>query len=611
MALRPEGAGGGRRRGGSSPNQQPAQGDATPPEGQGPEPGQDPENAVLSRTIFSFLDPSLDFIASFGAPFVIAGIVGLVSGVVVVAFVGSMATYGWINIGIGGGLILLVALISLSTVVAAFVSRTGRYGVNTIIMVAAFTGLIVVVNVLSFENKSRLDVTATNQFSLADRSKQILEDLDQSVRATAFYITDFRQDQDLISRHAKVADTLQAFASRNSKFSYRFVDPDLKPDIANKYFGSTPSVFVGESIVIESQDSGSTDVVERTDATYQQLEQDLVTSILVVTGREQKTIYFLADHGERSISSQAPDGYRSIASGLESDNYRLQLLVWDNLTEDVFIPDDAALLIIARPTTELPDSHAQALHLFLQGKNPDGSNRRESGRLVFLGEPDTPASFKDFMLTWGVILDSRYIRDVDRSVPGVPYTLLLGAYHREAPLEIIIPRGEPLQAVFMPGATALHLPNDDLRASIPLAGTSPNSFLISDVERTEPITDGADADPRGPFSPAVIVRAIGPVGGTAPTSQVDESAISSLMVFGDSDFISNANVSRGSGADLFLNSVNYLLGDYSLVSIRPKAFPFREFNLDRNEHNFVRFSSWLFLPGLLGLMAAFVWWVRR
>jgi ABC-type uncharacterized transport system involved in gliding motility auxiliary subunit len=83
------------------------------------------------------------------------------------------------------------------------------------------------------------------------------------------------------------------------------------------------------------------------------------------------------------------------------------------------------------------------------------------------------------------------------------------------------------------------------------------------------------------------------------------------MVFGDSDFISNANVSRGSGADLFLNSVNYLLGDYSLVSIRPKAFPFREFNLDRNEHNFVRFSSWLFLPGLLGLMAAFVWWVRR
>ena len=40
---------------------------------------------------------------------------------------------------------------------------------------------------------------------------------------------------------------------------------------------------------------------------------------------------------------------------------------------------------------------------------------------------------------------------------------------------------------------------------------------------------------------------------------------------------------------MFLNSTNYLLGDYSLVSIRPKALPWREFNLDRNEYDFVRF----------------------
>ena len=84
-----------------------------------------------------------------------------------------------------------------------------------------------------------------------------------------------------------------------------------------------------------------------------------------------------------------------------------------------------------------------------------------------------------------------------------------------------------------------------------------------------------------------------------------------MVVFGDSDFVNNLNYNLGSGADLFLNSANYLLGDYSLVSIRPKAFTFRELNLNRNEYNFVRFSSWLFMPGLLGLMAALVWWVRR
>jgi hypothetical protein len=83
------------------------------------------------------------------------------------------------------------------------------------------------------------------------------------------------------------------------------------------------------------------------------------------------------------------------------------------------------------------------------------------------------------------------------------------------------------------------------------------------------------------------------------------------LVFGDADFVANSNIVRGGGLDMFVNSTNYLLGDYSLVSIRPKAFAFREFNLDRNEFDFVRFASWLFLPGLMALMAGFVWWVRR
>ena len=51
--------------------------------------------------------------------------------------------------------------------------------------------------------------------------------------------------------------------------------------------------------------------------------------------------------------------------------------------------------------------------------------------------------------------------------------------------------------------------------------------------------------------------------------------------------------------------------DFSLVSIRPKVNSFREFNLDKNELKFVNWASWLFLPGIMAMMAAIVWWVRR
>ena len=106
---------------------------------------------------------------------------------------------------------------------------------------------------------------------------------------------------------------------------------------------------------------------------------------------------------------------------------------------------------------------------------------------------------------------------------------------------------------------------------------------------------------------------MGPIGAPPPSNpaSVQESDIASLVVAGDSDFVANSFYERGSGADLFLNSVNYLAGDYSLLSLRPKALTVREFNVDRNQENFVKFSSWLLLPGLLGLMAAMVWWIRR
>jgi hypothetical protein len=161
----------------------------------------------------------------------------------------------------------------------------------------------------------------------------------------------------------------------------------------------------------------------------------------------------------------------------------------------------------------------------------------------------------------------------------------------------------------MPGAASLipiPIP-DDARVSLPLAVTSGDSFLVDDIERTEPTPE----DPTGPFFPALYVRAAGPVGSPPPDSAPPASQISGIIVFGDADFVSDTFFDRGDGSALFLNSANFLLGDFSLVSIGDRRTEFVEWNLDRNELKFVRLSSWFFVPGLMGLMAALVWWVRR
>ena len=556
-----------------------------------------------SRTLFSFIEPVFNAVGVFYAPILIAGVVGLVIGGVLLGFVSSLSLYGIILLAFGAVLVALVGVSYFSQVVAAFFSRTGRYGVNTVVMVAAFIGLVILINYVAFENHVRADTTATNQFSLSDRTRDLLDNLDQPISVIAYYPDEIR-DIDVLTRRSKVETTLSEFSKRNTNFAYRFQDPQKEPDLARGQ-----GVTSYETLSVLAVDTRTIDLINPTDPAFSRLEQDLYTALLVATGTERKKVYFLAGHGERDVFRAAEDGYNIIRENLEGDNYEVANLSWPLSDEEVAVPGDAALLVIAGPTGELPAAHANALNAYMAGREPDGEPRREGARLIFLAEHDTDDSFRAFLAFWGVVVTDAYIRDVEGSQPNAPRTLRVGIYNPQAPAEIVAPRGQPLSVAFMPGAAAVQpiVEESNTRIAVPIAATTPSARLISDIERTDPVDD----DPQRVFYPAVYLDIVGPVGSSAPTSQPPNNEVAGMTVFGDSDFIANGNVHRGSSAALFLNTANYLMGDFSLVSIRDREFIFREWNLDENEFNFVRFSTWLLLPGLMGLMAIVVWWVRR
>ncbi|GIT69984.1 MAG: hypothetical protein Ct9H300mP27_10880 [Chloroflexota bacterium] len=207
-----------------------------------------------SRTYLVFPEPFLNTIGSFNKPVVLAGVIAIFIGLALTTFVTSMRLYGAVLIAFGVVLIGLIALIFLSSVLAAFVSRTGKYGVNTLIMLSAFIGILVVLNFISFANNTRIDTTATNQFSLDNSTKNLLGDLNQPVHAIAFYREDVTgQDTgelQQILRRSKVDDTLQELQNESGKFSYEFRDPEIEPDLARSY-GITQYesiVIIGESL---------------------------------------------------------------------------------------------------------------------------------------------------------------------------------------------------------------------------------------------------------------------------------------------------------------------------------------------------------------------------
>lgn len=568
----------------------------------------------LSRTLIGSLQNLAGALGNLSTVFASVGVISLISGFVLLIFVSDLRPYSYVILAIGGGLLLLSMLISYQAVGSAIVSRRGRYGTNTIIMVAAFMAIVGLANFLAFENSKRIDVTATKQFDLAPRTVSLLKNLEEPVEARAFFGPPSTPQEAAIQD--QIEDMLQEFETRSSKFSYEFIDPDIDPLTAREYglitYGNT---------VFESTESLRRHQVPPTLG----LEQDFVTALLIITGVEQKQVYFLTDHGERDYLSQeeGTDGFGFAISGILGENYAVAplnlSLEQDRLQLEKDIEDNiVTLLVIAGPEDDLLEGEAEILDTYL----------KSSGNMLILLEPNPPQSFREFFGRWGVEVAAGHIEDDQRSLPDNNQTIVLfeDQYFSQLPdpLDGLMQIGNltsRLGTTYYPGVAHLEPadgvsffpakaqdPEEDPQAedvTIIGAALGVTSFDSRVVDST---TTGDQLE--GFLYPAVAIRAIGPLDEEPPGLE-QQTGLASLVVFGDTDFASNAYFYDANNSDFFLNSINWLVGDIPLASIRPKPIAFRELIVTRNEFNVMRYTGWFLLPFMMALAGGFVWWKRR
>ena len=604
------------------------------------------EEEQLSGTLLGSLHQATQGLGGFGSALFGGGLFAVVAGGVVYLVEDSLRLYATIILGLGAGLLLIGIVTSWPSVRTTLGARRGRYGVNSVVMVAAFLGIAAVGVFLAFENVSRIDVTATNKFSLATRTKNLLEGLDNQVQATAFYVQDNAQQQAALGF---VEDTLREFDARSNQFSYRVVDPDREPETARS-LGMTQ---VGQ---IAFQDMATQRVHLVAPSTF--LEQDFVTALLIVTEQEQKKVYFLTGHQERSIDDTDPesDGFGIAASlGLRGENYAVES--FSLLGSDSQVPEDATLVVIAGPQRDFfagEGGEIEALDQYLGG----------GGRLLALLDPEEldpgdegMKDFRDFLARWGIAVQPGHVVDKAQSLDDTGrsplittdlqyswrwmeqfaglsteqvnslFTPYYGGFWQPLLLHAnsLASVTRNLGATYYPGAASLRptedayffppegepvqdpaeLPEPRPLSAAALVATSSDSWRIEDLGRDEPNAD----DVAGPFYLGVAVR---------PSIQLiqelqdpSQSEGPFIMAIGDSDFASNRNFYQASNSDLFLNTVNWLAGDVSLVDIRPKPFQVRRLVLDEDQENFVRYSSYFLLPVAMALMAGIIWWRRR
>ncbi len=97
-----------------------------------------------------------------------------------------------------------------------------------------------------------------------------------------------------------------------------------------------------------------------------------------------------------------------------------------------------------------------------------------------------------------------------------------------------------------------------------------------------------------------------------PEGEAEARAEARVVVYGDSDFAaSNQLIEAYRNRDLFVNSVNWLLGDVEAISIRPSRSRASRLELSNEELSQIRYLSLFVLPETIAVLGVFAWWSRR
>ncbi len=454
--------------------------------------------------------------------------------------------------------------------VRRFISgRQARYGSNTLVMSLAFLGILIVINVLVYDNPMTWDWTEGQQHTLAPQSIQALSTLPSKVTAIAFF------SPQMTSESAR--QLLTDFqSSSKGKFDFRFVDPTADPIQARQY-GVTGDGQIVLTMGKASETASGAD------------ETSITEALIRLINPEARTVYFLTGHGEPDINGTDTGALSRAHQTLTSKNYTVKTL---NLAADNKIPDDAKAIVIAGPQNPLLDSEVALLKAYVD----------KGGALLILEDPTpltkvgtSPDPLANYLQSdWGITLDNDVVIDLNSNQP---LYAISASYSTTAPITqhlttvTIMPEARSLEiAKTLPtGVTAVSL----IQTAQNSWGETDLASLQSNQETFDPSTDIA-----GPLTLAV--------------SASNATTGGRVVVFGNSVFASDKGFDAYANGDIFVNSLDWAAQQSNLINITPRTPVTRVFNPPAQLQFIAIFlGSVILIPGLIVAAGISNWLARR
>ena len=510
-----------------------------------------------------------------GLALLVVGVIAVIGGALIYGIIEELRSWSLALIGAGVLALLIGGFFSRAQVARIIATRQGRYGVNTIVMIIAFTAILGLTNIVSTAVNSRVDLTANRGFTLATQTQQVLEDLREPVEVFGFFTPED------VARPA--ADgLLREYSLRSNNFSYEIVDPETDPAKANRF-----DVDQNGIVVFSSRDR----VARTTDLT----EQAFTTSLLQATGTQLKTVCFTSGHGELSVLGTTDIGMSLARAALERELYIVRDFGFSSAGR---VPEECSAVIVAGPTRDLTaeeDSVDEGVLL----RNYLGSG----GNILFLLTKDTPVTWLTLLYEAGIgagggaIVDPGSFAQPDVTTPTIRPEGYLPNHPITGPLiDRSLVTFFPLVTRVAPLPPGLAFPGTEV---YPLAFTTDRSWLEKDIENLSSPRYDAEVDLRGPLAIASAVE--------FPAA----NDTGRIVAIGNASFASNQFVNSAGNIDLFMNSANWLTEQEALIGIRARLNAPRLLVLTQREASWIFYSGVGVFPALMLLVGGWTWWRRR
>ena len=447
--------------------------------------------------------------------------------------------------------------------------RVIKYGLHSFISAIAITGILIVGYSLLGKFHKRWDLTENKRFSLSLQTIKVLKGLKKPVNIYAFWKSG---TPDAI----QVEELLKTYSYRSPYIKFRMIDPDKNPSLTTEKGVSEYGTTVFEC------GEKKKNVYKREVFTYSFMgrgqefkgEEAFTSAIIDVTSKEKKKIYFLIGEGEKDIYESGREGYSKIRNYLEKEGYEVE--TW-NILENGKLPPDASLIIIAGPRRDIIPKEREILKNYAENKN---------GKILLLLDPNTGKNIKELSEDLGVKIKEGMIID--------PVSCYFGESAAPIPEynshKITQDLMKSNSACILAGAVGLQKKD---KGDVFLESRK-SSWLEKDY-RSPKIKFDKGKDEKGPIPLGIAI----------------ENGKRRIAVLGDSDFASNSLVLVQGNVDLFVNTVNWLIGEEKKISIRAKTPERRSFKLSRKEARFIYVTSLFLIPFLVLGIGILVWTRRR